>query len=297
MLFIISIVLLIILIIFLVKKYLYQNPDEVVPKSNDNQVPVDVIPTPVVPKSNDNQIPIDIVPTPPIDCVVEWDRYWSECDKPCGGGKQTLNRTIKTEPSIDGKACPPVEQRDCNTTPCDIECETSDWSDWSECNQPCGKGKQIRTKKVITFPSENKSCPPLSEAKDCILKPCPFNKIGVQIMYDIQPRQAYLEFNIPKSIIDLHTITLYLFKITLNKFDQNEFTPIYNNTNVNIPYAADNPNLYLFNNIENIKSYKLIVNLKNKQSNKTISFSSIFEINIYDPNTPTSFVMDGKEID
>jgi hypothetical protein len=46
----------------------------------------------------------------------------------------------------------------------DVDCQVSDWSDWSTC--VCGK--QTRTRTITTDPSGNgATCPPLTETQDC----------------------------------------------------------------------------------------------------------------------------------
>ena len=60
----------------------------------------------------------------PVDCVVSDWSDWSECTATCGGGTQFRTRTVLVEPANGGAACPVlVEQRACNTQPCD-ECTT-----------------------------------------------------------------------------------------------------------------------------------------------------------------------------
>lgn len=55
---------------------------------------------------------------PPVDCqVTEWSP-WSDCSKVCAG-TQTRTRTIITDPSCGGAACPPLEEtQPCNSEPC-----------------------------------------------------------------------------------------------------------------------------------------------------------------------------------
>lgn len=49
-------------------------------------------------------------------------------------------------------------------------CEFSEWSDWGECDQECGPGRQTRTRTLI---SGEDTCGPLSQTKTCEIKKCP----------------------------------------------------------------------------------------------------------------------------
>jgi len=49
---------------------------------------------------------------------------------------------------------------DCNTDACPVvDCETSPWSQWSECSKSCGTGHQQRVR-VVTKEAQNggKAC-------------------------------------------------------------------------------------------------------------------------------------------
>ena len=73
------------------------------------------------------------------------------CSRTCGGGTQTRTRTIKTQPSNGGTACPTdlSETVPCNTQPCPIPCV----GEWQKCDKICGSdGKQIY--KILT-PASN----------------------------------------------------------------------------------------------------------------------------------------------
>ena len=61
-----------------------------------------------------------LTPVPPVDCVVsDWSAS-GDCSVTCGGGTQTYSRTILTDVSCGGVACPTdlEESRACNTDPC-----------------------------------------------------------------------------------------------------------------------------------------------------------------------------------
>lgn len=113
----------------------------------------------------------------PIDCKVgEWGPL-SECSKPCGGGIKTQTRQILEEAKFGGIGCPAVSRsEECNTQPCDVDCQVGEWSPWAECDKVCGGGKQKRVRTITAFPVANgKECPPLEEDRDCNTQTCPIN--------------------------------------------------------------------------------------------------------------------------
>eukprot|EP01060_Flectonema_neradi_P009552 TRINITY_DN167_c0_g1_i3.p1 TRINITY_DN167_c0_g1~~TRINITY_DN167_c0_g1_i3.p1 ORF type:complete len:614 (+),score=130.17 TRINITY_DN167_c0_g1_i3:78-1844(+) len=110
--------------------------------------------------------------------VSEWSE-WSTCSVPCGEGTQTRTRDIISAPEggEGGEGCPPlVETRSCNVQPCDVNCEVSEWSSWSDCDATCGGGSQTRTRTITVDPVGNgAACPDLSETQSCNTDPCPIN--------------------------------------------------------------------------------------------------------------------------
>jgi hypothetical protein len=67
-----------------------------------------------------NTYPQLIPPPPtPIDCSVSGWTTWNDCSAPCGGGKQTRNRTIMQPAQYGGKDCSNLsETQVCNTQAC-----------------------------------------------------------------------------------------------------------------------------------------------------------------------------------
>lgn len=111
----------------------------------------------------------------PTDCIVsEWSP-WSTCSKECGSGIQTRTRTI-IKPSTYG-TCPSLsESRPCNYQECPVHCKVSDWSNWSECDETCGGGVQIRSREILQFPnSTGTACPVLIDSQDCASAACDVN--------------------------------------------------------------------------------------------------------------------------
>eukprot|EP01053_Blabericola_migrator_P003450 Blabericola_migrator_1__3449@NODE_2017_length_3414_cov_95_709292_g165_i1_p1_GENE_NODE_2017_length_3414_cov_95_709292_g165_i1NODE_2017_length_3414_cov_95_709292_g165_i1_p1_ORF_typecomplete_len1088_score114_58TSP_1/PF00090_19/7_4e08TSP_1/PF00090_19/1_3e11TSP_1/PF00090_19/4_8e10TSP_1/PF00090_19/2_6e08TSP_1/PF00090_19/3_5e09TSP_1/PF00090_19/8e09TSP_1/PF00090_19/91TSP_1/PF00090_19/3_8e10TSP_1/PF00090_19/5_3e07TSP_1/PF00090_19/8_4e11TSP_1/PF00090_19/8_3e09TSP_1/PF00090_19/1_6e11TSP_1/PF00090_19/1_8e11 len=117
------------------------------------------------------------------DCVVgPWSDY-SACSISCDpnaphgkGGYQTRTRQVKTKNSSKGKACPPLEDKKygCNANiACPVECEVSEWGEWSSCSAECGVGESIRTRKVLRPPANGAlHCPELKQKQPCFLKEC-----------------------------------------------------------------------------------------------------------------------------
>jgi hypothetical protein len=75
-----------------------------------------------------------------------------------------------------GKACPALsEMRACNTQSCamPVNCQVSDWSEWSMCSKMCGGGMQFRTRTVTQQPMNGgMACPALRETRACNTQAC-----------------------------------------------------------------------------------------------------------------------------
>ena len=124
----------------------------------------------------------------PIDCSGEWSE-WSDCNQDCDGGTQTRTYNVEIEKRsgykndlpVDGNECPftdqEVETQQCNTHPCPIDCEVSDWGAWGPCNGSCGgTGTQTRTRTVTTEAQYNGTCDDLlEETQQCNTDPCPID--------------------------------------------------------------------------------------------------------------------------
>ena len=113
----------------------------------------------------------------PVNCEVSGWGGWSACNKSCGGGVHTRNRTVVRGADHGGSACPPLSQtKSCNTQPCPVNCEVSGWGGWSACNKSCGGGVHTRNRTVVRGAANGGiACPPLSQTKSCNTQPCPVN--------------------------------------------------------------------------------------------------------------------------
>eukprot|EP00808_Paulinella_micropora_P003671 g38606.t1 len=97
------------------------------------------------------------------------------------GTFQFLSTTVKTDP-IDGTAtlyCGKTKQFSqvaVVEAGAPINCTVGEWSNFTECNVPCGGGTRSRTRSVITYPSSNgQACPELTQVKGCNDEPCPID--------------------------------------------------------------------------------------------------------------------------
>ena len=141
----------------------------------------------------------------PIACVraarSEWK--WSECSKSCDGGFKELRPSIKTEAAYGGAPCDlsPAEVRICHNvacptpfptpqptlqptpvptpwptpspTPLRVECRVGGWSDWSDCDSPCGGGVMTSIRQVLQKPlGVVIPCPKLKDERACNTKRC-----------------------------------------------------------------------------------------------------------------------------
>lgn len=113
------------------------------------------------------------------DCKYSDWGSWGKCDAKCGNGKKTRTRTIISEAEGKGKPCSEADKTmtdDClGPVSCPDDCETSEWTKWTDCSAPCGPGIQTRTR-TITSDAFGKSCDKETYGEvSCELKKCPVN--------------------------------------------------------------------------------------------------------------------------
>jgi len=130
----------------------------------------------------------DVPCVPSRDCeFTEWSE-WSACSCTCDGTTRRTRR-IKVHGSGDGKFCKghtaetaPCNPREGEQQPagCRKEGETlkncllGEWSEWSQCDAPCGKGQQTKTREIVQDASGGgKMCDdPLKFTQPCMIKQC-----------------------------------------------------------------------------------------------------------------------------
>ena len=101
------------------------------------------------------------------DCVMgEWGP-WGACDKKTA--KRSRTRDILTDALVRfgrGAACGPTEEEE----NCPVDCETTEWGDWSECK--LGSNLRTRTRKVTLMAKNGGACPPLEETREFPCEGC-----------------------------------------------------------------------------------------------------------------------------
>jgi len=106
------------------------------------------------------------------DCeVTDWTA--GECSVTCGGGTQTLTRTISVYP-VGGAVCPPLSAtQSCNEDSCPVDCVLEDWTAWSGCSAACGGGVRSKSREVTTTPEHGGDpCGETSKTETCNIQAC-----------------------------------------------------------------------------------------------------------------------------
>uniref|UniRef100_A0ABI7XIJ5 Spondin-1 n=1 Tax=Felis catus TaxID=9685 RepID=A0ABI7XIJ5_FELCA len=110
----------------------------------------------------------------PSSCLMtEWGE-WDDCSATCGMGMKKRHRMVKMSPA-DGSACKAEtsQAEKCMMPECPIDCELTEWSQWSECNKSCGKGHMIRTRMIQMEPQFGGApCPETVQRKKCRIRKC-----------------------------------------------------------------------------------------------------------------------------
>lgn len=68
---------------------------------------------------------------------------WTNCSKPCGGGKRIRFVECKTDQS---PCALDLEDEDCNEHPCPVDGDWGAWSNWTHCPVTCGFSVQTRSR-------------------------------------------------------------------------------------------------------------------------------------------------------
>ena len=111
----------------------------------------------------------------PVSCALSAWGSFGACSTTCGGGVSKRSRVALVLPKHGGKPCDAlVDVRSCQTFPCPVHCEVSDFSAWSSCSVSCGGGFSRRTRAVqISASHGGEPCPALMDVRACGTKSCP----------------------------------------------------------------------------------------------------------------------------
>lgn len=109
-----------------------------------------------------------------IDCVRDWTD-WGPCEGPCGGVgiKKRTQSILVTRAANGGKPCeglPTLQEENCNTQHCPIDCK---FSDWGPCVGVTGSFNftGTQTRKKIEAQYGGQPCPDEPLTKSCSLDP------------------------------------------------------------------------------------------------------------------------------
>lgn len=102
------------------------------------------------------------------DCVYGPWQPQGPCSKNCGGGTQTLIRTVTPPAGGDMSWCDsPTKQGPCNEQSCDQDCVMGIPGAWGECSKQCD-GTQTQVTPIVKEPTgRGRACPPTTATRPC----------------------------------------------------------------------------------------------------------------------------------
>jgi len=108
----------------------------------------------------------------PVDCeLTDWSA-WGHCDEE---GQRYRQRDVLTSAEHGGEGCDGnlLEAESCDLSK--IDCEVSDWVEWSDCDRSCGTGQLKRQRQIVQFPRNGgELCPSqMIQTTGCNLGYCP----------------------------------------------------------------------------------------------------------------------------
>jgi len=115
---------------------------------------------------------MDALPNNVTDCLTsKW--FPEECSVTCGGGVQTLTRTVEIETDL-GYKCPALKaEQSCNEPRCPLDCELADWTGWSACSAYCDGGIMDRIRPIMQHPTAGGApCEVTDDSQDCNTQSC-----------------------------------------------------------------------------------------------------------------------------
>jgi hypothetical protein len=106
----------------------------------------------------------------PINCQESQWGGWVTCSQTCGGGLSYRYRSEDRSAAFGGVECGDLHEKEsCNTKPCPIDCQVTDWTAWDPCTKECGGGWQWqrRTELVPASGEGAVGCPDLAQKRTC----------------------------------------------------------------------------------------------------------------------------------